>query len=75
MKREHFLKKVAIAVKNGRTKKSLTLFDLEVMTDISKRQLIRIEQGNANLAAYTLYKLVTALEIDINDLFVVSPLK
>jgi transcriptional regulator with XRE-family HTH domain len=69
MKREHFLKKVAIAVKNGRTKKRLTLFDLEVMTDISKRQLIRIEQGKANLAAYTLCKLINALEIEVKELF------
>lgn len=73
MKRELFLKKVAIAVKKGRAKKGLTLFDLEVMTDISKRQLIRIEQGKANLAAHTLYKLVTSLEIDIKELFDVSP--
>jgi transcriptional regulator with XRE-family HTH domain len=69
MKREHFLKKVAIAVKNGRTKKGLTLLDLEVMIDLSKRQLIRIEQGKSNLTAYTLHKLITSLEIDIKELF------
>ena len=69
MKREHFLKKIALSVKKGRVKKGLTLFDLEVMTDISKRQLIRIEQGKANLAAFTLHKLITALEIDIKELF------
>ena len=69
MKREGFLKKVAIAVKKSRTKKGLTLFDLEIATEISKRQLIRIEQGKANLAAHTLYKLVDTLEIDIKELF------
>ena len=69
MKREPFLKKVAMAVKNGRAKKGLTLLDLEVMTELSKRQLIRIEQGKANLAAYTLHKLITTLEIDLKELF------
>jgi len=69
MKREQFLKKVATAVKNERSKKGLTLLDLEVMTEISKRQLIRIEQGTASLESFTLYKLVTALEIDITELF------
>ena len=69
MKREHFLKKIALSVKKGRVKKGLTLFDLEVMTDISKRQLIRIEQGKTNLAAYTLHKLIISLEIDIKELF------
>jgi len=49
MKRESFLKKIAIAVKKNRLKKGLTLFDLEIMTELSKRQLIRIEQGKANL--------------------------
>lgn len=39
------------------------------MTEISKRQLIRIEQGKANLATFTLFKLVTTLEFDIKDFF------
>ena len=39
------------------------------MTEISKRQLIRIEQGKANLAAHTLSKLVNALEIEVKVLF------
>ena len=69
MKREPFLKKVAIAVRKGRIKKGLTLLDLEVMTDLSKRQLIRIEQGKANLVAYTLNKLITALELDLKEIF------
>jgi len=69
MKREQFLKKVASAVKKGRAKKGLTLFDLEIMTDLSKRQLIRIEQGKASLASYTLYKLMNALDLDPKELF------
>jgi transcriptional regulator with XRE-family HTH domain len=69
MKRDYFLKRVAVAVKKGRINKGLTLFDLEIMTDLSKRQLIRIEQGKANLAAHTLYKLISALEIDATELF------
>ncbi|HKC66829.1 MAG TPA: helix-turn-helix transcriptional regulator [Bacteroidia bacterium] len=42
---------------------------MEIATEISKRQLIRIEQGKANLAAHILYKLADIPEIDIKELF------
>lgn len=61
---EQLFKHIGTVVRSARQAKGLTLLDVEVLTDISKRQLIKIEQGQSNVSAYSLHKLVTVLEID-----------
>lgn len=69
MEKQQLLKMIGKEVRKLRQGKGLTLFDLEAMTDISKKQLLKIEQGKANLTTYSLYRLVISLEMDINEMF------
>ena len=72
MEKQQLLKKIGKEMRKLRRERGLTLFDLEAMTDISKKQLLKIEQGKANLTTYSLYKLAISLEMDIEKVFNVN---
>ena len=62
--KKKLLSEIGEEIKKARKAKGLTLADLEATTDLSKKQLIKIEQGKVNLTAYSLYKLVYVLELN-----------
>ncbi len=51
-------------VRRYRTLKGMSLFDLEALTDISKKQLLKIEQGKVDFRLITLLKIADALDIE-----------
>lgn len=68
MKEEEFLYKLGQKIRMLRTKKSLTLYDLEVLTNIDAGDLSRLESGHTNSKIFTLYKISQALGVSINKL-------
>lgn len=56
-------------IKELRTKKGLTQEQLTERLNVGQRTLSKIERGNAFVSAETLAKLLTALEVGIDELF------
>lgn len=56
-------------IKDLRTKKGLTQEQLTEQLNVGQRTLSKIERGNAFVSAETLTKLLTALDIGIDELF------
>ncbi len=56
-------------IKELRTRKGLTQEQLTEKLNIGQRTLSKIERGNAFVSAETLAKLLTALDIGIDELF------
>lgn len=56
-------------IKNIRVNKGLTQEQLTEKLNIGQRTLSKIERGNAFVSAETLAKLLTALDIGIDELF------
>ncbi len=62
-------------LKRIRKKKHLTQEQLSEMIDISPRNLSRIEVGNCFVKAETLEKLLSALEVSVEELFASDHIK
>ena len=56
-------------IKELRTKKGLTQDQLTEKLNVGQRTLSKIERGNAFVSAETLAKLLTALDVGIDELF------
>lgn len=56
-------------IKELRTKKGLTQEQLTERLNVGQRTLSKIERGNAFVSAETLAKLLTALDVGIDELF------
>jgi transcriptional regulator with XRE-family HTH domain len=69
MYRTDVLVKIGKRIKNIRLAKNMTQNDLAIECDFEKASLSRIEAGKTNITIRTLYKICSALEIHIGDLF------
>jgi transcriptional regulator with XRE-family HTH domain len=56
-------------IRKLRTDKGLSLSELAYLCDFEKASLSRIELGKTNTTVLTLYKISTALDIPIGELF------
>lgn len=57
-------------IKNIRLKKSLTIYQLSKMTNISRTYLVELENNKKfNPSLKTMYKIANALEVKVDDLF------
>lgn len=60
---------VKYKIKGLRTKKGITLRELERMSSVSKSELSNIERNNADPTLKTLLMIAFALQVNLNDLF------
>lgn len=56
-------------IKSLRQGKNLSQFQLATEAEIPKNQIGRIERAEINTSVLSLYKIATALKVDIKDLF------
>ena len=63
------LRKIGSRIKTIRVSKKLTQNDLANECNFEKANLSRIESGQTNLTIRSLYKICTALEINVDELF------
>jgi transcriptional regulator with XRE-family HTH domain len=71
MERDELLKKLGQRIQELRVSKGLTQVDLVGKTKgkIDTTNISRIESGRTNPTIFTLYRLASALEVSIHDLF------
>lgn len=60
---------VKYKIKGLRTKKGITLRELERMSSVSKSELSNIERNNADPTLKTLLMIAFALQVSLSDLF------
>jgi transcriptional regulator with XRE-family HTH domain len=70
MYRTDLLVKIGERIKATRLAKNMTQNDLAIECEFEKASLSRIESGKSNITIRTLYKICTALDIHISELFV-----
>lgn len=64
------LYKLGERIKALRTSRDMTQNDLAIECNFEKARMSRIESGQSNPTIRTLYKICTALEVDISELFI-----
>lgn len=69
MCRTQLLVKIGRRIKSFRLLKNMTQNDLAIACDFEKASLSRIEAGKTNITIRTLYKICSALEINMVELF------
>lgn len=71
MERSEILKAVGKKIKELREAKGLSQVDLvgKIEGNIDTTNISRIESGRTNPTLYTLYRIATALEVDIKEFF------
>ncbi len=72
MTEPELLNQLGARIKDLRLKKSISQNDLAIQCDIQKASMSRIEAGKTNITMRTLFKIITALEADVKDLFAAS---
>lgn len=65
---EAYLKKLGGNIKRIRESKNISQVDLANACEFEKSNMRRIEAGNTNVTAKTLYKIAKALEVTIAEL-------
>lgn len=60
---------LGLKIKKLRLKKSMTQNELSIECNFEKASMSRIESGQTNPTIKTLYKICTALDVHISDLF------
>ena len=68
MKKNELLIVIGNKIKELREGRDLSLQDLCDMCDFEKPNLVRIEKGRTNPTIWTLYKICTALNIQLEDI-------
>jgi len=70
MEKSELLKNVGKKIQEIRVSKGLTQVDLvgKIQGEIDTTNISRIESGRTNPTIFTLYRIATALEIDLKDL-------
>ena len=69
MKKEEFVKRIGLGIRNLREEKSLSLEQLAFNAGIEYSQLSRIENGKINTSIYSAYNIAKALGISMSELF------
>ena len=69
MKKEDFVKRMGLGIRNLREEKSLSLEQLAFNAGIEYSQLSRIENGKINTSIYSTYNIAKALGISMSELF------
>ena len=62
-------------LKAFRTEKGLSMQALANLAEVEKSQIVRIEAGKVDVQVSSLYKISTAIGVDIKDLFNNIPYK
>ena len=68
MKKEELLITIGHRIKALRESKNISLQDLCDLCDFEKPNLVRIEKGRTNPTLWTLFKISSALKIDLKDI-------
>jgi len=68
MKKEELLVTIGSRIKELREEKNISLQDLCDLCDFEKPNLVRIEKGRTNPTLWTLYKICSALKIELKDI-------
>lgn len=68
MTKENLLKIVGQNIKNIREEKNISQQQLAAACNFEKSNMSRIEAGRSNLTIYSLYKISSALEVDMKKL-------
>jgi len=69
MTQTEFLTNLGARIKELRIKKNISQKDLAMECNFEKASMSRIESGKTNITILTLYKIITALDADVKDLF------
>ena len=69
MTQTEFLINLGARIKELRLKKNISQKDLAIECNFEKASMSRIESGKTNITVLTLYKIITALDADVKDLF------
>lgn len=64
------INKVGLKIKQLRNKHAISQNELALRADIPKNQVGRIERGQINTSLVTLYRVATALEEELCNLFI-----
>jgi transcriptional regulator with XRE-family HTH domain len=65
------LKELGTRIKEVRKQKKMTQLDLEVSSGVHAGDISKIENGVKNPAATTLIKLATALDVELNEFYLI----
>jgi len=68
------LTQIGAKIKELRTTKNMTQNELALRCNFEKASMSRIETGQTNPTIRTLFKISNALEVQISDLFAISPM-
>lgn len=63
------LKELGLRLRNLRKHRKLKLLDMEVLCGIQDSKISRIERGMENVEIHTVFKLATALQVELCDVF------
>ncbi len=69
MNEEDFLKLFGKKIKNDRKEKGWNQLDFGLETGIHPNELSNIECGRRNLTLRTIFKIASALDVEVEDLF------
>ena len=68
MEYENLLKRIALNIKIERVKRQLTQEKLAELVDVHEKHIGKIEAGKQNITFKTLFRIATALNVDITKL-------
>jgi len=68
MKKEELLLTIGSRIKELREDKNISLQDLCDLCDFEKPNLVRIEKGRTNPTLWTLFKISSALNVELKDI-------
>lgn len=64
-----FIEALGKRIRQLRTSKKMTQLDLGIASDMEENAVQRIEAGRTNPTIKTLFKIITALDVDFKKLF------
>lgn len=70
MTEPEFLHRLGARIKQLRTARNISQNDLAIQCDIQKASMSRIEAGKTNITMRTLYKIIAALDADVQEFFI-----
>ncbi|UII76889.1 helix-turn-helix domain-containing protein [Flagellimonas sp. HMM57] len=66
---DNYLKSLGKRIKDIRTQKNISTYELSYESNVSRSQINSIEKGTINTTISTLKAIATALDIELKDLF------
>lgn len=70
MDKEELLYQLGNRIKSVRVSKGVSQQELAALCNFEKSNMSRIESGRSNITIFTLYKIATALNVNLKDLII-----